>query len=184
MTTYEEWTKALDEFMREASFPKGSLIVIGCSTSEVGGQGIGSSGSEGVAAALFSHLQSWASAHKLSLAFQCCEHLNRAVVVEEAEAVKRGLDTVWVVPVANAGGAMASYAYQKLHKPVVVEEIKADGGIDIGHTLIGMHLKQVAVPVRVSVSHIGKAPLVLAKTRPKRIGGERAVYHFETKEDE
>ena len=110
------------------------------------------------------------------LAAQCCEHLNRALVVERALAESRGLEIVSVVPQPKAGGSFATLAYRAAKDPVVVEEIRADAGLDIGGTLIGMHLKQVAVPVRLSLDHIGSAILLAARTRPKFIGGIRAKY--------
>jgi uncharacterized protein (TIGR01440 family) len=110
------------------------------------------------------------------LAAQCCEHLNRAIVTERANAEKKGLEIVSVVPHPHAGGSFATVAFQNLKDPVVVEEIKAEAGIDIGLTLIGMHLKKVAVPVRLKQNTVGKAPVTAARTRPKYIGGERAEY--------
>lgn len=119
------------------------------------------------------------------MAFQCCEHLNRALVVEKELAIRERLEEVSVVPVPQAGGAMAAFAYRHLQDPTVVEFIKADAGIDIGDTFIGMHLKHVAVPVRVSVKTLGEAHVTLAKTRPKLIGGPRAVYDtVETSEND
>ena len=112
----------------------------------------------------------------VGLAFQCCEHLNRALVLPREIAEERGYDEVSVVPVRKAGGSMATYAYQQIKDPVVVEHIQAEAGIDIGDTFIGMHLKHVAVPIRTSIKEIGYAHVTLAKTRPKLIGGERAVY--------
>ncbi|TDQ38743.1 TIGR01440 family protein [Aureibacillus halotolerans] len=173
---YSELSTALDEFMSVAQFSKDSLIVVGCSTSEVSGQHIGSSGSADVAQALYAQLNNWSRQHQLQLAFQSCEHLNRALVLEREAAQRRGYNPVFVIPVAKAGGAMAAHAYRQFADPVVVENIQADGGIDIGQTLIGMHLKPVAVPLRSTILRIGEAPIVLATTRLKRIGGERAVY--------
>jgi uncharacterized protein (TIGR01440 family) len=176
----QEWEKELEnilsEFQSQASLKPGQLMVVGCSTSEVIGEKIGTSGTVEVAEMIFRQLSSFAQATGVSLAFQCCEHLNRALVVEQAVAVARGLDEVSVVPVRKAGGAMATYAFEKLGDAVVVEFIKADAGIDIGQTFIGMHLKHVAVPIRVGQKNVGHASVTLAKTRPKLIGGARAVY--------
>ena len=108
------------------------------------------------------------------LAAQCCEHLNRAIVVER-EAVPFA-EIVNVVPQPKAGGSFGTTAYKTFKNPVVVEEIKADAGIDIGGTLIGMHLKKVAVPVRLENNKLGEALVLAARVRPKYIGGERAVY--------
>jgi uncharacterized protein (TIGR01440 family) len=176
----QEWEKELEailtEFQSQASLKAGQLVVVGCSTSEVIGERIGTSGTIDVAEMIFQQLSRFAQAVGVSLAFQCCEHLNRALVIERTEAVKRGLDEVSVVPVQTAGGAMATYAFEKMEDAVVVEFLKADAGIDIGHTFIGMHLKHVAVPIRVKQKNVGHAHVTLAKTRPKLIGGARAVY--------
>jgi uncharacterized protein (TIGR01440 family) len=152
------------------------LLVVGGSTSEVTGEKIGTSGTMDVAQHLFKGIKAFQEETKVELAFQCCEHLNRALVMERENALKRGYEIVSVVPVRSAGGALATYAYHHLKDPVVVEFIKADAGIDIGDTFIGMHLKHVAVPVRSHVKKIGEAHVTLARTRPKLIGGERAVY--------
>ncbi|MDY0404556.1 TIGR01440 family protein [Virgibacillus sp. 179-BFC.A HS] len=152
------------------------IFVIGCSTSEVAGKKIGTSGSMDIAAILFAAMKKLRDNTGASLAFQCCEHLNRAIVVERETAMRNGLEIVSVVPVQNAGGSMATYAYQHMDDPVVVEFIKADAGVDIGETMIGMHLKHVAVPIRLTQRFIGNARINGAKTRPKLIGGQRACY--------
>lgn len=174
------WEKELEtiltEFQNQASLKAGQLVVVGCSTSEVIGERIGTSGTIDVAEMIFRQLSQFAQGVGVKLAFQCCEHLNRALVIERVEADKRGLDEVSVVPVRTAGGAMATYAFEKMEDAVVVEFLKADAGIDIGHTFIGMHLKHVAVPIRVTQKNVGHAHVTLAKTRPKLIGGARAVY--------
>jgi uncharacterized protein (TIGR01440 family) len=172
----QELSVILEEFQQQAALTKGQVFVVGCSTSEVIGEKIGTSGTIEVAEMIFQELQKFREKTGASLAFQCCEHLNRALVVERETAVEKNLEIVTVIPVRSAGGAMAAYAYQHFRNPVVVEFIKADAGIDIGDTLIGMHLKHVAVPVRTSIRQIGHAHVTLAKTRPKLIGGERAVY--------
>lgn len=179
-----EWEKELDailsEFKEQASFKPGQLLVVGCSTSEVMGERIGTAGTFDVAEMIFRGLRKLQSETGIQLAFQCCEHLNRALVVERAVAESLGLDEVSVVPVRTAGGAMATYAFAEMEDAVVVEFVKAEAGIDIGNTLIGMHLKHVAVPVRVKQKSCGHAPVTLAKTRPKLIGGARAVYERNT----
>lgn len=152
------------------------ILVIGASTSEVIGKHIGSAGTVEVANTIFETLKKFQSKTGVQLAFQCCEHLNRAIVVERETASANRLEQVTVVPVRSAGGAMAAYAYQKMVQPVVVESILGDCGIDIGDTFIGMHLKSVVVPVRCEITEIGHAHVTLARTRPKLIGGERAVY--------
>lgn len=176
----QQWEKELQTILTElkaqTELRPGQLFVVGCSTSEVIGKKIGTAGTIEVAEMIFQKLKQFSQETSVSLAFQCCEHLNRAIVVERKIAAERGLDEVTVIPVRTAGGAMATYAFEKLEDAVVVEFIKADAGIDIGNTLIGMHLKHVAVPVRVSQKQVGHAHVTLAKTRPKLIGGARAVY--------
>ncbi len=165
---------ALKELIVAGKLKVGSTVVIGCSTSEVLGGVIGKNGSLEVAEVIFDTAYELLSKHKIYLAVQCCEHLNRAIVIE-SEAAK-DLEKVCVVPKMNAGGSFATVAFKKMQNPVVVEEIKADAGLDIGGTLIGMHLKRVAVPVRLSVKNVGEALLLGAYTRPKYIGGVRAQY--------
>lgn len=172
----DELEKILTEFKEKVSFTKSQVLVIGCSTSEIVGKQIGTAGTEKVAAFVLRQLQQLRDETGVQLAFQCCEHLNRALVVERETMVNRNLEEVSVVPVRTAGGAMAAYAYGKMTDPVVVEFIKADAGIDIGSTLIGMHLKHVAVPLRVTQKSVGNAYVTLATSRPKLIGGARAVY--------
>ncbi|WP_227937034.1 TIGR01440 family protein [Alkalihalobacillus deserti] len=153
-----------------------TLLVIGTSTSEVAGSHIGSNGSHEIAEAIFGAFAEAQETTGVQLAFQCCEHLNRALVVERKTALSRGYEIVHAVPVRKAGGAMATYAFRTMKDPVLVESIEADVGIDIGNTLIGMHLKKVAVPLRSKVRMIGEAHVTLAITRPKLIGGVRAIY--------
>ncbi|WP_409252252.1 TIGR01440 family protein [Bacillus sp. SCS-153A] len=166
----------LTEFKEQSPLTSGNLLVIGCSTSEVIGQRIGTAGTSEAAEVIFEKVKVFADEQGSGIAFQCCEHLNRALVMERKWALKRGYVEVSVIPVRTAGGAMATYAYEKFDDPVVVEFVKAEAGIDIGQTLIGMHLKHVAVPVRVSQKMLGEAHVTLAKSRPKLIGGARAVY--------
>lgn len=154
----------------------GNVFVVGCSTSEVAGETIGTSGTEEVAAVIFEELKRYSDRLGIHLAFQCCEHLNRALVVERKLMNEHRLEEVSVIPVREAGGAMATFAYNHFENPVLVEMIEANAGIDIGDTLIGMHLKRVAVPVRLSIQTLGKAHITIAKTRPKLIGGQRAKY--------
>ncbi|UTE77574.1 TIGR01440 family protein [Rossellomorea sp. KS-H15a] len=172
----DELQTILRDFSSQVPLKKGQVFVVGCSTSEVMGERIGTAGTIDVAEMIYDELKRWADSIGVSLAFQCCEHLNRALVLEREVAEKRGLDEVTVVPVRKAGGAMATKAYHSFEDPVMVEHIKADAGIDIGDTFIGMHLKHVAVPIRVSQKSLGEAHVTLAKTRPKLIGGTRAVY--------
>jgi uncharacterized protein (TIGR01440 family) len=183
----EQWeaelNSILNEFQDQAKLKQGQVLVVGCSTSEIIGKKIGTAGTEEVAEMVFRLLREFQAQTGIQLAFQCCEHLNRAIVVERDLAEQKRLDEVTVIPVRNAGGAMASYAFQNLKDAVVVEFIKADAGIDIGDTLIGMHMKHVAVPVRVPQKSLGHAHVTMAKTRPKLIGGARAVYEHK-KENE
>jgi uncharacterized protein (TIGR01440 family) len=173
---HEQWKQMLSEFQEQASLKEGQILVIGCSTSEVAGERIGTSGTKEVAKMIFDELQSFSNQHGIHLAFQCCEHLNRALIIKEEIALQRGLEPVTVVPVRKAGGAMATYAFHHLQDTTVVEEIQAEAGIDIGDTFIGMHLKKVAIPLRLSLHSLGHAHVTFARTRPKLIGGPRAVY--------
>lgn len=178
-----EWTttltKALDELQEQAKLKPGQLLVAGVSTSEVRGSKIGSDGAGDVAEALFDAFTAFAEKTGAVIAYQGCEHINRAVTLPRHYVEKHGLEPVTVVPVKKAGGSMAAHAFQHLDDPVVVEGVKADAGIDIGDTFIGMQLKPVAVPVRTGINQIGEAHVTFARTRPKLIGGERAVYKTE-----
>lgn len=167
---------AAAELLEKSGISKGAVAVIGCSTSEVIGERIGTSGTVDVAQQIFDGLNSVFAENGIYLAAQCCEHLNRAIIIEKEKADALGLEAVCVVPHPRAGGSFATAAWHTMKNPVAVEEIKADAGIDIGCTLIGMHLKRVAVPLRLENNVIGKAKLSAAKTRAKYIGGERAKY--------
>ncbi len=168
--------KAVRELLGEAKLNSGDILVAGCSTSEVAGHNIGTASSEKLGSAIFDTVYSILKQKGIYLAAQCCEHLNRAVVLEAEAAEKFGLTPVNVVPVLKAGGAFAALTYQRLKEPVVVESVRAAAGMDVGDVLIGMNLAAVAVPVRVSIKSIGQAQLVCARTRPKYIGGPRAQY--------
>ncbi len=175
MDLYSETMDVMKEFGEKAKLKKGDIVVVGCSTSEIGGAEIGTDSNYETAGQVFSAINDYAKEKEIKLAFQCCEHLNRALVIERdtlpfAEQVN-------VVPQKKAGGSMATQAYNNFVNPVVIEEIKADVGIDIGTTLIGMHLKKVAVPVRLEHNKIGFATVSAARTRPKFIGGIRAIYN-------
>lgn len=167
---------AINFLIAESKVSPGDMLVVGCSTSEVIGKQIGTSSSIEVAKVIFTSLYENCKEKGLYLAIQCCEHLNRALVVEKSVVAKYGLEEVLVIPVQKAGGALAHVAMETMEEPVVVESIKAQAGIDIGDTFIGMHLKNVAVPIRGSINEIGNAHVTLARTRPKLIGGARAVY--------
>ena len=172
---YQQANQAAKEIIAAAGLKKGDILVVGCSSSEVAGGVIGHDSSLETAEQVFSGIYDATQEAGVYLAAQCCEHLNRAIVAERA-AVPNA-ETVCVVPQPKAGGSFATTAYRTFADPVMLEEIKADAGLDIGGTLIGMHLKRVAVPVRLGLDHIGSAILLAARTRPKYIGGERAVYN-------
>ncbi|MGY3311897.1 uncharacterized protein (TIGR01440 family) [Peribacillus simplex] len=171
-----QFRKLLHEFQEEAALKENQLLVIGCSTSEVIGKRIGTEGTLDIAGMVYSVVRDFQEKTGIQVAYQCCEHLNRALVLKRETAVQNDYEEVSVVPVRTAGGSMATFAYQQWKDAVVVEHIKAEAGIDIGDTFIGMHLKHVAVPVRSAIKEIGHAHVTMAKTRPKLIGGERAVY--------
>ena len=170
----QEAAQAARQLAEAAHLRRGQIVVIGCSTSEVVGHQVGSWSTPEVADAIFRGLNSVFAPMGVYMAAQCCEHLNRALIVEH-EAVP-GAEIVNVKPQPKAGSYFATAAYNSLRHPVALEEIKADAGLDIGGTLIGMHLKKVAVPVRLDQSHIGSAIVLAARVRPKFIGGERAIY--------
>ncbi|MCI1858284.1 MAG: TIGR01440 family protein [Sporolactobacillus sp.] len=171
-----ELNRALKDLQQAMSFDSDHLLVIGCSTSEIQGKCIGTTGSYEIAKPIFKVLHACHVKTNVHFVFQCCEHLNRALVIDQKLADQKRYEQVTVRPILHAGGAMATYAYEHMPNSTVVEFIKADGGIDIGDTLIGMHLRHVAVPVRSTVKQIGGAHLVMARTRPKLIGGKRASY--------
>ena len=175
----EEAANAAKQLVAEARLHKGQIVVVGCSTSEVVGHKVGSWSTPEVGQAIFDGLNSVFAPLGIYIAAQCCEHLNRALIVDY-EAVP-GAEIVNVVPQPKAGSSFATAAYNAFSHPVALEEIKADAGLDIGGTLIGMHLKRVAVPVRLAQKHIGDAVLLAARVRPKFIGGKRAIYNDELK---
>ena len=168
--------QAVTELLEAAHLETGDLFVVGCSSSEITGGRIGKQSSMEAAQAVLEGIRPVFQAQGVSLAAQCCEHLNRAIVVERAVARERGYEIVAAVPQPHAGGSWATCCWQAFTDPVLVEEVRAEAGMDIGGTLIGMHLRRVAVPVRLSLDHIGQAVLLCARTRPKFIGGARAVY--------
>jgi uncharacterized protein (TIGR01440 family) len=173
----EQTAAAASELLAAARLSRGQILVVGCSTSEIAGQRIGTESNSDVAQAVYSGMAALLKERGIFLAAQCCEHLNRALIIERRAAEQYRLEPVNVVPQPCAGGAFATAAYNGFESPVAVEHIRADAGMDIGSTLIGMHLRHVAVPVRISVSKIGNASLVCARTRPKFIGGARAIYN-------
>ncbi len=167
---------AASQLLEEARLLPGQILVVGCSTSEVLGSRIGTHSAPEVAQAIWAGISAAAREHGVYVAAQCCEHLNRAIIIEAEAARQYGLEEVNVVPQPKAGGSFATAAYAGLCHPAAVEHVRAHAGLDIGDTLIGMHLKEVAVPVRIAQRCVGEARIVCARTRPKFIGGIRAVY--------
>ena len=182
---FEELTQqaktAVLEIIEQSKIGKGSIFVVGCSSSTVKGENYGKASSMEIAQAIFDGIYPELKSRGIFLAAQCCEHLNRAIITEREAAEKLREPEVNVVPQPKAGGSFATITYNTLENPVAVEHIKADAGIDIGGVLIGMHLKEVAVPLVISVKNIGKAHITSARTRPKFIGGERAHYNDDMK---
>lgn len=171
--------KAVTEICDAAKLKKGQLFVVGCSSSEVMGEAIGTHTNVDVAGALYDGITEELEKRGIRLAAQCCEHLNRSLVVDRETMEKYDLEQVNAIPQPNhAGGAFATVAYQRMKDPVLVEDLhaKADAGIDIGQTLIGMHIHPVVVPLRISMDHIGEAVITCARRRPKYVGGQRAIY--------
>jgi len=168
--------KATEELLEAAHLETGDVFVVGCSSSEIRGGRIGHDSSMEVAAAVLAGVLPPLQEQGVYLAAQCCEHLNRSIVIEREAAKKYGCQIVAAIPQPHAGGSWATNCWRTFKDPVLVEEVKAAAGMDIGGTLIGMHLRRVAVPVRLSMDHIGEAILLCARTRPPVIGGSRAVY--------
>ena len=177
----EDAAAVIAEIAEKAKLKEGQLFIIGCSSSETIGEHMGTASSKDAAETIFKVISEKMKSLGINMAVQCCEHLNRAVVVERTVAEKYGFEEVNVIPQPHAGGAFAVEAYNRLHDPVVVESInaKADAGIDIGGVLIGMHIHPVVVPLRLEHRSIGKAVVVAARRRPKYVGGVRAVYNEE-----
>ena len=169
--------EAAEELIEKSGIKPGQILVVGCSTSEIQGYDLGSHSGPEVGTAVLEGILPVAKAHGVYLAAQCCEHINRAVILEEEAMEKYNLEQVNAVPQPKAGGSFATALYGALENPVAVEDVKAHAGLDIGGVLIGMHLKKVAVPMRLSTKHIGNALIIAARTRPKFTGGERAVYN-------
>ncbi|MCI6787462.1 MAG: TIGR01440 family protein [Oscillospiraceae bacterium] len=168
--------QATEELLQAAHLETGDIFVVGCSSSEIMGGHIGKDSSMEAAAAVLAGVMPPLQEQGIYLAAQCCEHLNRAIVLEREVAKAYGYQIVSAIPQPHAGGSWATKCWRAFNDPVLVEEIQAAAGMDIGGTLIGMHLRRVAVPVRLSIDHIGRAILLCARTRPPFIGGSRAVY--------
>lgn len=173
----EDLKLLLDELKSQSFFKANELCIIGCSTSEIIGERIGSVGSMEVAKEIFDSLKVIENETGVSFVYQGCEHINRAVTIERAQFNPLTMEEVTVVPDVHAGGSLATYAYKHMDEPMVVEHISVPKGIDIGQTLIGMHIKHVVIPERTSVKQIGEAIVTIASSRPKKIGGERAKYN-------
>lgn len=181
MSIKEEIIGIITELLEICNLKKDDIFVVGCSSSEVCGEKIGTSSSLETAQEIFEGIYPILKKKGIYMAVQCCEHLNRAIIIENECAKKYNLEIVNVLPQTKAGGSMATTAFKSFENAVAVEHIKANAGIDIGGTLIGMHLKDVAVPVRLSVQKLGYANIICARTRPKFIGGERAFYQDDLK---
>jgi len=179
----EQAASVAEELIAAAKMKEGQILVVGCSSSEILGGQIGKYSSMDAAGAVYQGIAPVAAQRGVWLAAQCCEHLNRAIVLEREAAQRYGWEEVSVVPWPHAGGSWATTCWQNFAHPVAVEEIQAHAGMDIGGTLIGMHLRRVAVPVRLSLRQIGQAGLLCARTRPKLIGGQRAHYTEYTGEE-
>ena len=177
----EQAENAVRELLEVSKLQPGELLVIGCSSSEIMGERIGKGSSMEAAQAVYEGIAPVLEEKGILLAAQCCEHLNRALIVERSTAEKFGYEPVNVRPWAHAGGSFATTVWEHMEQPAAVEHVRAHAGMDIGDTLIGMHLREVAVPVRLSIRKIGAASLVCARTRPKFVGGERARYVDELK---
>ena len=173
----QDAVRVVEEFLGQAKLKKGDLVVIGCSTSEIASHRIGSYSNADLGEAVFLAMQEDFAKEGIRIATQCCEHLNRALIIERKDAERFGYEEVNVVPQPKAGGSFSTAAWKHMQDPVAVEHIQAKGGIDIGDTLIGMHLRAVAVPVRIEHPTIGGAHIVCARTRAKFVGGERAHYN-------
>jgi uncharacterized protein (TIGR01440 family) len=172
----EQILSCLTSLQEVAQLSSRDLLVVGASSSEVMGKKIGSATSLQVGQVIVHAVSTFAKSHGFEIAFQCCEHLNRSLVMEREIARQRGYPEVTAIPVLGAGGAVAAQAYQSFHHPCLVAHVVAEAGIDIGDTFIGMHLRPVAVPVRGSYTSVGSAHVTMARTRPPLIGGHRAVY--------
>ena len=174
-TIRDQTATAVSELIDKARLGAGHILVIGCSSSEVAGQAIGSASSRELAEAIYAGAKEALTGSGVSLAAQCCEHLNRSLVIERPAVTDSEL-IVNAIPKPSAGGSFATVCYEQMSDPVLVSSVRADAGLDIGLTLIGMHLKRVAVPLRLSLSRIGAAQIVAARVRPPYTGGPRAVY--------
>lgn len=168
--------QAVDALAEAGHIQPGGLIVLGCSTSEVAGARIGKGSVPELGKVIARAMLEACQAHGLEAAFQCCEHLNRAVVMEQRVLKELRLTQVRAIPQPKAGGSVPAAAWKLLDQPALAMAVQADAAIDIGDTLVGMHIRPVAVPLRLDVNHVGHANLVMAYSRLPYIGGSRAVY--------
>ena len=166
------------EICQVAKLRKGQILVVGCSTSEVTGHKVGSYSSPELGQAIYDGIQEALQPQGIYLAAQCCEHLNRALVMEQKVLDERRLTQVNVMPVPKAGGSTGAAAYLRFEEPAVAMAIQAEAAIDVGDTLVGMHIRPVAVPLRMPQENykVGEAHVVMAYSRLPYIGGERAQY--------
>jgi len=176
MSLADQTLSVLRELAVAGKLGPGKIVVVGVSTSEVAGVRIGTGGALEVAQQLLHGVRQAAEEFGFQPVYQCCEHLNRSLVMERSLLVSLGLNEVTAVPIPGAGGSMAAAAYRSMTDPVLAETVQAHAGVDIGETLIGMHLRRVAVPFRPTLRYIGSARVNAAWCRPPLIGGERAVY--------
>ena len=169
-------TAAVDALVEAGGIQPGGMIVLGCSTSEVAGARIGKGSVPELGDVIAEAMLTACGKHGLYAAFQCCEHLNRAIVMEQAALMARGLMQVKAIPQPKAGGSVPAAAWKRLTAPVLTPFVQADAAIDVGDTLVGMHIRPVAVPLRIDTDKVGHANLVMAYSRLPYIGGSRAVY--------
>lgn len=175
----EQVKQNLQVLLAESRLAAGDVLLLGGSSSEIRGETLGQGSSAEIGEAVVAEVLAQCREAGVYLAVQCCEHLNRALVVEKFLAKEYGLRPVNALPQLNAGGSFAVAAWSQAEEPCLVESIQAGAGIDIGDVLIGMHLRPVAVPLRLPLREIGQAHVTAARTRMKYIGGGRAAYQVD-----
>ena len=167
---------AVNEIIEKSKIESGDVFVVGCSSSEILGDKIGTNSNVDLGKIVFEEIYNVLKERNIYLAAQCCEHLNRSLIVEKECAKEYGFPMVNVIPQPKAGGSFATAAYHGFKKPCAVENVSAKAGLDIGGTLIGMHIVPVVVPLRISIKKIGEANIICARSRLKFVGGQRAIY--------
>ncbi len=172
----QETLTVLEEVLELSQIQKGQLFVLGLSSSEVLGGSIGKHSSLEVGQVIVKTILDTLTEKGIYLAVQGCEHLNRALVVEREFALAKDLEMVNVLPSLHAGGSGQLAAFEYMTDPIEVEFVTAYAGLDIGDTSIGMHVKHVQVPLRPTLRQIGQAHVTALASRPKLIGGARALY--------